>query len=400
MKHILSNCHLALSRYTWRHNKVLKVLSEMAKEQVEEGKCTPKPQKHGLIKIEFVLQGGKVPDRKKANETMLHQSGVKWEVVADLKGCERFFPIPTTKKPDLVIWNEDEKEVHLVEITVPHEDNISSAHEQKGNRYEALVRACERQGGKQCISQSKLAAEDSSWQASQSGWEWQDLVQRKRTSWQKLSRRLLRKPVTGYGWRERTPDGVSPDGWQERHTVELARRPHIGEGARCVTKAVDRKSPKQRRILSWWSPCQSPVYGAVNWKLRRKLFWSIYILGSAMLCVPGLRCGFKIVFKGENPIYLFVKIFCCCNICLYLVLYTFQLIRLKLEVVLKEFKLNILMLLLNQGIYGIKGNNCCFADFIKDTKTPNHNRKQSTHTWMLTCIQTFKSGCGSYLICW
>ena len=33
-------------------------------------------------------------------------------------------------------------------------------------------------------------------------------------------------------------------------TVELARRPHIGEGARCITKAVERKSPKQRRILS------------------------------------------------------------------------------------------------------------------------------------------------------
>ena len=34
------------------------------------------------------------------------------------------------------------------------------------------------------------------------------------------------------------------------HTVELARRPHIREGARCVIKAVERKSLKQRRILS------------------------------------------------------------------------------------------------------------------------------------------------------
>ena len=36
----------------------------------------------------------------------------------------------------------------------------------------------------------------------------------------------------------------------KRHIVELARRPHIGEGARCVIKAVERKSPKQRYILS------------------------------------------------------------------------------------------------------------------------------------------------------
>ena len=82
---------------------MLKVLTEMEQmEQVEEGKYAPKPQKHGLVKIEFVPQGGKVPDRKKANETMVRQSGVEWEVAADLKGCERFFPIPTTKKPDLV----------------------------------------------------------------------------------------------------------------------------------------------------------------------------------------------------------------------------------------------------------------------------------------------------------
>ena len=127
---------------------MLKVLTKMAKKQVEEGKYAPKPLKQGLVKIEFVLQGGKVPDRKKANKTMVSQSNVKWEVAADLKGCEGFFPIPTTKKPDLVIWNEEQKEVHLVELTVPHEDNISSAHEQKDNHYEALVGECQEAGWK------------------------------------------------------------------------------------------------------------------------------------------------------------------------------------------------------------------------------------------------------------
>ena len=120
----------------------------MAKEQVEEGKYAPKPQKHGLVKIEFVPQGGKVPGRKKANETTVRQSGVKWEVAANLKGCDRFFPIPTTEKPDLVIWYEEEKEVHLVELTVPHEDNISSAHERKDSRYEVFVGECEETGWK------------------------------------------------------------------------------------------------------------------------------------------------------------------------------------------------------------------------------------------------------------
>ena len=85
------------------------------------------------------------------SETFVHYRGEvhgTWEVAADLKGCERFFPVPTTKKPDLVIWSEEEKEMHLVELTVPHEDNISSAYERKENCYEALVGECEEAGWK------------------------------------------------------------------------------------------------------------------------------------------------------------------------------------------------------------------------------------------------------------
>ena len=85
---------------------MLKVLTEMGKKQVEEGKYAPKLLKQELGKIEYVPQGGKVPDRKKANKTMVSQSTVTWEVAADLNGCERFFPVPSTKKPDLVIWSE------------------------------------------------------------------------------------------------------------------------------------------------------------------------------------------------------------------------------------------------------------------------------------------------------
>ena len=86
---------------------------------------------------------------------MESQSGAKWEVAADLEGCERFFPIPTittttttttTKTPGLVIWNEEEKEVHLVELTVPHEDDINYVHERKDNRSEE---ECEEVGWKE-----------------------------------------------------------------------------------------------------------------------------------------------------------------------------------------------------------------------------------------------------------
>ena len=146
MKHILSNCHLALNRYTWRHNEVLRVFFKMAKEQVEEGKYAPQPHNHGPGRIRFVREGAKVPVRKQESKATECQNGNQWEIAADLKGCERFFPIPTSKKPDLVIWCEMEKEIHLVELTVPHEDNISAANERKEKRYDALVSKCEETG--------------------------------------------------------------------------------------------------------------------------------------------------------------------------------------------------------------------------------------------------------------
>ena len=145
MKHILSNCHLALDRYTWRHNEVLKVFTNVAREQAEAGKYAPKPQEQEPGRIEFVPQGGKVPE-KKASEAQEYHGRGRWEVAAELEDCTRFFPIPTTKKPDLVIWCAEEKVVHLVELTVPHEDNINAAHERKEKRYEALVEECEEAG--------------------------------------------------------------------------------------------------------------------------------------------------------------------------------------------------------------------------------------------------------------
>ena len=54
------------------------MLTEMAKKQVEEGKYAPKSLKQGLGKIEFVPQGGKVPDRRRQTKP--------WEAKALLHG--------------------------------------------------------------------------------------------------------------------------------------------------------------------------------------------------------------------------------------------------------------------------------------------------------------------------
>ena len=70
----------------------------------------------------------------------------KWETAADLPDCQHFFPIPTQKKPDIVIWSDELKTVYLIELTVPHEDNIDAAQTRKDERYEKLLDECEENG--------------------------------------------------------------------------------------------------------------------------------------------------------------------------------------------------------------------------------------------------------------
>ena len=147
MKHILSNCHLALDRYTWRHNKVLEKLVEVAEEQAEAGRYGMKA-KQELRPIQFVPQGKTKTTKGTESESMAPEGNERWEVAADLAGRDRVLPINTSKRPDLVLWSTVTKEVHLVELTVPHEDNISEAHERKERRYDKLVEECEDAGWK------------------------------------------------------------------------------------------------------------------------------------------------------------------------------------------------------------------------------------------------------------
>ena len=161
MKHILSCCHLALNRYTWRHNKVLEILCETANSQIEQNMYASRrdPPGRGRIKvvcgkmeegkIDFVPEGkykAKISEEERATVEKIHKSPYTWAVAADLEGRERFFPIQTSKRPDLVIWCAEEKLVHLIELTVPYEDNIQDAHERKEARYEELVNECEEAG--------------------------------------------------------------------------------------------------------------------------------------------------------------------------------------------------------------------------------------------------------------
>ena len=143
MKHVLSNCGLALRRYEWRHNEVLKIIFEEVQRHIEKSNSGDKPQKnHPGRSIQFVRAGRGItnPLRKKTIDDG-RWSG-EWKIAADLPGAKKSFPIPTSKRPDIFLWSDDQKMLELVELTVPFEDNIEAARARKNERYEHLTNQC------------------------------------------------------------------------------------------------------------------------------------------------------------------------------------------------------------------------------------------------------------------
>ena len=64
-----------------------------------------------------------------------------WHVATDLKH-NFIFPTEitlTTKRPDIVIWSVKAKEIFVIELTVPYEENFDWAHQRKLENYEDLL---------------------------------------------------------------------------------------------------------------------------------------------------------------------------------------------------------------------------------------------------------------------
>ena len=156
MRHILSNCKLALNRYTWRHNQILRELDTAFRQkltQVNEGKL-PKMEK--VEKVAFHKEGKRnqfVPKGKKLISDLRWEG--TWKIAADLDSMLVFPLVTTAQRPDLVIWNEERKMGILMELTVPWEENIADAEHRKELRYEDLLEECK--DGGWCVEYYHLA---------------------------------------------------------------------------------------------------------------------------------------------------------------------------------------------------------------------------------------------------
>ncbi len=105
--HVLNNCKVMLDqgRYTWRHNSVLNSMYNYF--------ISAKPDN-----LEIFCD---LPDMLPGIST----------IPSDI--------LTTNLRPDLVIINRQSKNILLLELTIPFDSNITSAHERKAERYENLV---------------------------------------------------------------------------------------------------------------------------------------------------------------------------------------------------------------------------------------------------------------------
>ena len=127
-----------------RSSKILFDVFSRQMDKINRGECPQKPAMKSTITFirsnqkDFIKKPQRLVDDANWNG--------KWQISADLPGRERFFPIPTALKPDIVIWSEERKDVYLIELTVPHEDNIDAAQIRKDERYANLLTECEENG--------------------------------------------------------------------------------------------------------------------------------------------------------------------------------------------------------------------------------------------------------------
>ena len=138
VSHVLSACKIALNqgRYTYRHDSVLSVLVCCISDFLSsyQPNLSAKPNH-----IQFVRAGEKCPKRK-GFEGILH-SADDWSLISD--STDKKLVVPpylaiTTLRPDVLLISKQKKQVVIIELTSPSEENFQSRHSDKVLKYSHL----------------------------------------------------------------------------------------------------------------------------------------------------------------------------------------------------------------------------------------------------------------------
>ena len=137
LSHILSGCKLALDRYKWRHDLVLRqiALGVNAKCKIHNNQVRRKEKK-----IEFVKAGEKNASTYNSVPWSYLDGANDWKLMVDLGGMLKV-PIQiadTNQRPDMILMSESTKIAGVIELTVPNEDRVEVSGELKKAKYAPL----------------------------------------------------------------------------------------------------------------------------------------------------------------------------------------------------------------------------------------------------------------------
>ena len=137
LSHILSGCKLALNRYTWRHNQVLRqiALGVNARCVIHNNQVRREEKK-----IEFVKAGEKRALTHNRVPSSFLDGANDWRLMVDLGGNLK---VPrqiadTNQRPDMMLISESTRLAGVIELTVPREDRVEVSGELKKMRYAPL----------------------------------------------------------------------------------------------------------------------------------------------------------------------------------------------------------------------------------------------------------------------
>ena len=142
LKHILNGCPAALQqgRYTWRHDNILECIVKQLNAVLPEikGKKVSKPPNF----IKFVREGEKPDKRKTEFRSGLLLSAQDWIAMHDSTSSPLIIPqhiTQTSLRPDIIMYSNETRQIVLLELTIPAEDNIVQRHSDKEFKYAKLV---------------------------------------------------------------------------------------------------------------------------------------------------------------------------------------------------------------------------------------------------------------------
>ena len=145
LKHILNGSSMSLKqgRYTWRHDNILAC---MVQELQSFLKCIASISAPAInIKsnfIKFVKEGKRPGSGKVTRRSGLLFSANDWVLAYDSPHNPLVIPfhiVQTSLRPDIIIYSNATKQIFILELTVPAEDNIVQRHLDKENKYVKLL---------------------------------------------------------------------------------------------------------------------------------------------------------------------------------------------------------------------------------------------------------------------